>query len=223
MQNRGKKFFSIFITILVIIILALVGFLAYYFISNYIILKEAENAVDIFEEEVEQEPILDENIIEETPTPTPTTPNTPSQGTNGTSTRRTTSTYRGYNMVGTLQIPKTKVKAPIVDKVTPSSISAAVGILYGNGLNEVGNTVLVAHNYRNGTFFSNNKNLVNGDKIYVTDGSGRKIEYTIYNTYITSDMDFAYATRNTNGKREISLSTCTTDASKRLVIWAKEN
>lgn len=223
MQNRGKKFFSIFITILVIIILALVGFLAYYFISNYIILKEAENAVDIFEEEVEQEPILDENIIEETPTPTPTTPNTPSQGTNGTSTRRTTSTYRGYNMVGTLQIPKTKVKAPIVDKVTPSSISAAVGILYGNGLNKVGNTVLVAHNYRNGTFFSNNKNLVNGDKIYVTDGSGRKIEYTIYNTYITSDMDFAYATRNTNGKREISLSTCTTDASKRLVIWAKEN
>lgn len=220
MQSKGKKFFSIFITILVIIILALVGFLAYYFISNYIILKEAEDAVDIFEEEVEQEPILDENIVEEAPTST--TPNIPSQGTNGTSTKRTTSTYRGYNMVGTLQIPKTKVKAPIVDKVTPKSISAAVGILYGNGLNEVGNTVFVAHNYRNGTFFSNNKKLVNGDKIYVTDSSGRKIEYTIYNTYITSDMDFAYATRNTNGKREISLSTCTTDASKRLVIWAKE-
>lgn len=220
MQSRGKKFFSIFITILVIIILALVGFLAYYFISNYIILKEAEDAVDIFEEEVEQEPILDENIVEEAPTST--TQNIPSQGTNGTSTKRTTSTYRGYNMVGTLQIPKTKVKAPIVDKVTPKSISAAVGILYGNGLNEVGNTVFVAHNYRNGTFFSNNKKLVNGDKIYVTDSSGRKIEYTIYNTYITSDMDFAYATRNTNGKREISLSTCTTDASKRLVIWAKE-
>ena len=138
-------------------------------------------------------------------------------------TRRTTSSYRGYNMIGTIQIPKTKVKAPVVDKVTVKSISAAVGILYGPGLNEVGNTVLVAHNYRNGTFFSNNKKLVIGDKIYITDATGRKIEYNVYNTYTTSDMDFSYATRDTNGKREISLSTCTTDASKRLVIWAREN
>lgn len=53
--------------------------------------------------------------------------------------------------------------------------------------------------------------------------AGRKVEYTIYNTYITGEMDFSYATRNTDGKREISLSTCTTDASKRLVIWAKES
>lgn len=85
-----------------------------------------------------------------------------------------------------------------------------------------GNTVLVAHNYRNGTFFSNNKNLVNGDKIYITDSAGITIEYTIYNTYLTSDTDFSYATRDTKGKREISLSTCTTDSKKRLVIWAKE-
>ncbi len=60
-----------------------------------------------------------------------------------------------------------------------------------------GNTVLVAHNYRNGTFFSNNKKLAIGDKIYITDNTGRKIEYTIYNTYTTSDSDFSYATRDT--------------------------
>lgn len=36
-------------------------------------------------------------------------------------------------------------------------------------------------------------------------------------------MDFSYATRDTQGKREISLSTCTTDPSKRLVIWARES
>lgn len=220
MQSKGKRAFSIFITILVIIILCLVGFLAYYYITNYIILKEAENAVEVFEEEVTNlsEEIIDqENIIqEETPT------NTQTQTSNNTSSGNV-STYRGYNMVGTIQIPKTKLKAPIVDKVTTKSISAAVGILYGSGLNKVGNTVLVSHNYRNGTFFSNNKNLVIGDKIYITDTSGQKIEYTIYNTYTTSDMDFSYATRDTNGKREISLSTCTTDPSKRLVIWARAN
>ena len=72
------------------------------------------------------------------------------------------------------------------------------------------------------TFFSNNKLLQVGDKIYITDVTGTKVEYSIYKTYTTSDMDFSYATRDTNGKREISLSTCTTDASKRLVIWARE-
>lgn len=217
MQSKGKKFFSIFITILVVIILSLVGYLAYYYITNYLLLKEAEEAVEVFEEQVEnipEEPIEQENVVQEE------TPTTPVQTTNKTSNKNA-STYRGYNMVGTIQIPKTKVKVPIVDKVTTKSISAAVGILYGSGLNEVGNTVLVAHNYRNGTFFSNNKKLAIGDKIYITDSTGTKIEYTIYKTYTTSDMDFSYATRDTEGKREISLSTCTTDASKRLVIWAR--
>ena len=217
MQNKGKKFFSIFITILVVIILSLVGYLAYYYITNYLVLKEAEEAVEVFEEQVEnipEEPVEQENVVQEE------TPTTPVQTTNKTSSKNV-STYRGYNMVGTIQIPKTKVKVPIVDKVTTKSISAAVGILYGSGLNEVGNTVLVAHNYRNGTFFSNNKKLAIGDKIYITDSTGTKIEYTIYKTYTTSDMDFSYATRDTEGKREISLSTCTTDASKRLVIWAR--
>ena len=222
-MNKGKRAFSIIIGILIVIILGIVGFLAYYFITNYLVLKEAEEAVDSFEEIVEELP--KENVIENTvvePQNNQTVTTTQNKTTTS-GTRRTTSSYRGYNMIGTIQIPKTKVKAPVVDKVTVKSISAAVGILYGPGLNEVGNTVLVAHNYRNGTFFSNNKKLVIGDKIYITDATGRKIEYNVYNTYTTSDMDFSYATRDTTGKREISLSTCTTDASKRLVIWAREN
>ena len=220
-MDKGKRAFSIIIGILIVIILVIVGFLAYYFITNYLVLKEAEDAVDSFEEIVEELP--EEHIIENVEVEPQNNQTVTANKTTTSGTRRTTSSYRGYNMIGTIQIPKTKVKAPVVDKVTVKSISAAVGILYGPGLNEVGNTVLVAHNYRNGTFFSNNKKLVIGDKIYITDATGRKIEYNVYNTYTTSDMDFSYATRDTNGKKEISLSTCTTDASKRLVIWAREN
>lgn len=220
MQNKGKKFFSIFITILIIAVLALVGYLTYYYVSNYLILKEAEEAVENFEQEVKAIAVEIQDIEEQ---PLEQVPNKEPTQTSINRNKTYSSRYRGYDIVGTIQIPKTKVKAPIVDKVTPSSISAAVGILYGTGLNEVGNTVLVAHNYRNGTFFSNNKKLVIGDKIYITDAMGRKIEYTIYNTYITSDSDFTYATRDTQGKKEISMSTCTTDVSKRLVIWAREN
>ena len=127
------------------------------------------------------------------------------------------------SVIGTIQILISIVIAAIVDKVTTTSITAAAAVLYGPGLNEVGNTVIVAHNYRNGTFFSNNKKLVIGDKVYITDSTGRKIEYTIYKTYLASETEFDYATRDTAGKREISLSTCTTDPTKRLVIWAKES
>lgn len=221
MNSGGKKFFNILMIIVGIIMFILIAYLAYYYISGYIAIKEAEEAVEIFETEVgarENDKIIveisDENkvqneIIQE---PSP----------NNTTTSPKTTKYKGYSVIGTIQIPRTNVKIPIVDKVTPSSITASAAMLYGTGLNEIGNTVIVAHNYRNGTFFSNNKKLANGDKIYITDSKGNKIEYEIYNTYITSDTDFEYATRNTNGKREISLSTCTTDASKRLVIWAKE-
>lgn len=223
-MRKGKIFFNIVITITILTLIFFVGYIAYYYISKYLALKEAEKAVDEFENDVIVVAIDDEentqNIIqEETPTNQAT-----SQPTNQGTVNKTTSkvTYKGYSMIGTIQIPKTKVKAPIVDKVTVNSISAAVGTLYGPGVNQIGNTVLVAHNYRNGTFFSNNKKLVVGDKIYITDTTGKKVEYIIYKTYLTDEMDFSYATRNTNGKREISLSTCTTDASKRLVIWAKE-
>lgn len=218
-MQKGKKFFNIIIIITTIALISVIGYLAYYYISNYIALKEAEKAVDEFENEVIVVAIEDEenkqNEVQDEQTPQ----------TNQGTTNKTTSkvSYKGYSMIGTIQIPKTKVKAPIVDKVTTSSITSAAAVLYGPGLNEVGNTVIVAHNYRNGTFFSNNKKLVVGDKVYITDITGRKIEYTIYKTYLANETEFDYATRNTNGKREISLSTCTTDPTKRLVIWAKES
>lgn len=221
-MQKGKIFFNIIIIITIIALISIIGYISYYYISNYIALKEAEKAVDEFENNVMVVAIEDEEILGEGQTETSSTQETPTTNKSATNKTNSTTTYKGYSMIGTIQIPKTKVKAPIVDKVTVNSISAAVATLYGPGLNQIGNTVLVAHNYRNGTFFSNNKNLVIGDKIYITDQTGQKIEYSIYKTYTTSDTDFSYATRDTNGKREISLSTCTTDASKRLVIWARE-
>ena len=219
MQNKGKLFFNIIITITIIALLGIGIYIAYYYISNYLAVKEAEEAVDEFEKRVIVVAIEEENSNQEAQT---TEIDGNYDDTEQTSTSRYTSSYRGYSMIGTMQIPKTKIKVPIVDKVTPSSIAAAVGVLYGPGPNEIGNTVYAAHNYRNGTFFSNNKNLVEGDKIYITDGDGIKLEYTIYNVYTTDANDFSYATRNTEGNREISLSTCTNDPAERLVIWAIE-
>ena len=127
-----------------------------------------------------------------------------------------------YEVMGTIEIPKTGIKYPVLERVTVRSIEIAVAIAYGPGLNETGNTVIYGHNYRNGLFFSDNKRLSNGDKIYITDKYGEKITYEIYNIYQTTANDATYFTRDTEGRREISLQTCTDSGDGRIVIWAVE-
>lgn len=222
MQKKGNVFFNIIIIITVVALLGVGGYAAYYNISNMMAVQEAEQAVEEFEKNVIVVAIdnKDENTVQIQQT---TEEDDDDEEEETPRTRSYSTTYRGYNMVGTMQIPGIKIKVPIVDKVTINSIAAAVGVLYGPGPNEIGNTVYAAHNYRNGTFFSDNKYLEIGDKIYITDGDGDTQEYTINNIYETDANDFAYATRNTHGKREISLTTCTTDPNVRLIIWAVES
>lgn len=129
--------------------------------------------------------------------------------------------YEGYEMKGKISIPKTGCEYPILSEVTKRSLEVAVAILYGPGLNEPGNTVIVGHNYRNGMFFSNNSKLAIGDLIYITSAT-ETVTYEIYNIYQTSPDEASYMKRDTGGAREISLSTCTNDSSQRLIIWAKE-
>ena len=131
--------------------------------------------------------------------------------------------FNGYVVAGTIEIPATKLSCPVLSKAeySKSALETSVVEIYGPGLNQVGNTTIVRHNYRNGTFFSNNKKLNNGDKIYITDLDGNRVSYTIYNKYEGSDTESDYMTRDTNGAREISLSTCTDDSKARLIIWAK--
>ena len=141
--------------------------------------------------------------------------------TTGGNTSSNKLTYKGYAVNGKIEIPRIDLEYPILE-ATVDTIMVAVGFIYGPGLNEVGNNVIIGHNFRDGRFFSNNDKLSIGDKIYITDLSNRRLEYKITKKYITDANDFSYAVRDTKGKREISLSTCTDDVSGRLVIWAEE-
>ena len=134
-----------------------------------------------------------------------------------------------YEIIGTIEIPKTKLKSAILNEVTKRSIEIAVGKMYTTGgLNQPGNTVIYGHNYRNNLFFSKNDELSNGDKIYILDQDGNKVTYEIYNKFITTSTDTSFYTRtsqDTGGKAEITLSTCTDDASttdRSLIIQATE-
>ena len=82
---------------------------------------------------------------------------------------------------------------------------------------------IVGHNYRNSQFFSKVPDLANGDIIEITDIFGETIQYEVYDKYIVNESDTTCTSQLTNGKREITLITCT-DASdeNRVIVKAKE-
>lgn len=221
---KNSKYNKVLTVILVIVILGIIGLLVYMGIDYYRKSQETSESDEILGQ-------LDDYLNEEGGTGVLPGGNTniinvpvnevvPNNTTGGGTTNQQL-TYKGYAVNGKIEIPRIDLEYPILE-ATVDTIQVAVGFLYGPGLNEVGNNVIIGHNFRDGRFFANNDKLSIGDKIYITDLSNRRVEYEITKKYITDANDFSYAVRDTNGKREISLSTCTDDVSGRLIIWAAE-
>lgn len=222
-ESKYSKVLTIILIIVIIAIIGLLGFLGYDYYQNYVITKDTTDFVDNFQGEVAggEEPSGDNNTTDPNENVGSANPfeqikDAPSSG--STSTQKT---YKGFGVLGTMEIPAINFKYPVLEKVTKKSIETAVAFLYGTGLNQSGNSVIIGHNYRNGLFFSNNKKLNIGDKIYVTDNNGNRVTYTIYNKFETTPEDTSFYQRNTGGKPEITLSTCTDDSSARLIILAR--
>ena len=215
-ESKYSKVLTVILVIVIIAIIGLLGFLAYDYYQNYMITKDTSEYVDNFQGEVEDGEANDNSIAD-----TDGNPLDNIEDSNTTSSSTTKKTYKGFGVVGTMEIPATDFKYPILEKVTKKSIETAVAFLYGSGINQPGNSVIIGHNYRNGLFFSNNKKLNIGVKIYITDNDGKKLTYTIYNKFETTPEDTSFYQRDTGGKAEVTLSTCTDDSSARLIICAK--
>lgn len=224
-NNKYSNVLTVLLIIVIIAILGLIAYLGYDIFRKYYIDKDAQDFMERYEEQMNNTNISDTtNTANDDTTNAYIDPGTdtqkPNNGSSGSNSNKYT--YKGFGVLGTIEIPKTGIKYPVLDKVTIKSLEASVAYYYGPGLNEIGNTTISGHNYRNGAFFGKNKKLANGDLIYITDNSGKKVKYTIYNIYTTSSNDGDYLTRDTNGKREISLTTCTDDSKGRLIVWARE-
>lgn len=233
-KNKYSNFLTIFLVIIIIVILVIASVIIVKVIQNNQDEKEKKKILASLQDGSEDDnndqnnQTDDENnstiedFINGAPIENNTNENTGSGDGSGT-TRRKTVFYKEYPVVGYIKIPKTKVEYPVLLDVSPGALDTAVGIMYPNNptLNTPGNILIIGHNYRNGKFFSNNKNLVVGDKIQVTDLLGKTLTYTIYEILTLPDTDTSYVTRDTGGKIEISLSTCTDDGSGRLVILAR--
>lgn len=217
-NGKYGKVLTVVMVVVIIAILVLLGFLGFDMYNKYFTKKGANEALEQFEKQVvqNQQNTVDGNV---TPNinPEATVDNTVEN--NGELKKVQ---YKGFNVAGKIEIPKIKLSYPILEKTTEQSIEYSVAILTGPGLNKVGNTVIIGHNYRNGLFFSDLKKVELNDKIYITDETGERKEYTIYNKYETTPEDADYLIRDTAGNREITLQTCTDDVQNRLIIWARE-
>lgn len=224
-DKKYNKVLTVILVIVVIVIFALLGFWGYETYKKYFQEKDKDQALNEFDNTFISGNIISGNILNQNGTNETgnfTIAGNEVANNNGGSSENKVVTYKGFTVVGKIEIPEIDLEYPVLERVTKSSLEVSVGVLMGPGLNQVGNTVIAGHNYRNGTFFSRNKELKNGDEIYITDTSGNRVKYIIYNVYNTSADDAEYMTRDTAGKREISLSTCTDDSKYRLIIWAKE-
>jgi len=194
MFNRSKygKLLKIVLIILVVAIIGLITVGGYRMYNSYYIVTGAEEAVSKFEQAIQ----AGGNI---------------------------TTKYKEFTVIGTIQIPDIDLKYPILQENTTKALETSTVLMYSaQGLNNEGNTVIMGHNYRNGTMFSNLSKLTKGDYIYITDTTGRKVKYEIYSIYEAEENENSYITRKIEGKKEISLVTATNDSKLRTIILAKE-
>lgn len=129
--------------------------------------------------------------------------------------------------VATINIPKIGVNYPILkgetgsEQETEALLKSSPTEFWGNGANKVGNFCIVGHNYRNKKFFSKVPILENGDIVEITTGN-ETVQYSVYNKYVVDPADVSCTSQKTNGKREITLITCTDDSKQRVIVKARE-
>lgn len=223
-ESKYSKILTIILVVVIVAIIILLGFLAYDYINKFSSTKQASDFVEDYQgnittSEEDNTNNSQENVTLDSTNEVPIT----DSSTSGSSTGK--KKYKGYTVVGTMKIPAINLEYPIFEEITTKALETGLIALYPNGdnINQVGNTVIIGHNYRNGMFFSNLKKLSNGAKIYIKDFRGTTLTYEVYNKFEAAATDTSFYTRDTNGLAEITLSTCT-DASndQRTILFAKQ-
>ena len=218
-ESKYSKVLTVILVVVIVAILGLLGFLGYDWYQKYFLENDALAFVENYTDEADnkkENTVPEDNTAATNPIDSIERTNTVS-GSSGNEMPK----YKGFNVVGTIEIPAIDLHYPILEKVNKSTLETSVAFLYGAGINQVGNSVIAGHNYRNGLFFSNNKKLNIGDTIYITDNSKNRLTYKIYDKFETTPEDASFYSRDTGGVPEVTLTTCNDDSSRRLIIFAR--
>lgn len=122
--------------------------------------------------------------------------------------------------IAKIQIEKLDLDLSVLSEWNYKALEISVCKFIGPEPNEPGNFVIIGHNYKNGAHFGRLSLLDNGDLIDLTDLSGRKKTYEVYEklTIESDEIDKL----STNETYSVTLVTCTSKGKLRLVIKCKE-
>lgn len=130
--------------------------------------------------------------------------------------------YKGYKIAAKLEIPKIELETYILNTYSEKSLNISATKFWGANPNNQGNFCVAGHNAQNKNMFSNLRELKIGDTLWVTDNEIGKVEYEIYDIYTVKPEDVSCLSQKTEGRKEITLITCTSDSKKRIIVKAKE-
>lgn len=233
-QNNSKKEISIPLFIpLLIIIISIIVFVNFSNSHSTVVASTDQGAVETnSQNKSETEEIVE---MEEEILPTPTnevveevTEPTTSNETQSATPKTATYTVNGeqYTVVGVLNIPSLNIEYPILSETSTQLLKVSLNKYWGANPNEVGNMVVVGHNYKNNKFFSNLSKIQLGEIVKITDLAGKTLDYKVYDTYVIDPYDNSCTSQLTDGKTEITLITChyengSNHATKRFVVKAR--
>lgn len=193
-----KKIYNIILIILALILLVVISIIAFKRINNQIKEKELINTVADIKVKLEE---IKESENDE----------------------KTITKYKGYDIVGIIEIPKINIEYPIINQTSDETMALSITKFLGNNVNDIGNFTMAGHNYFDGTMFSNTNKLNIEDTIKMTDLDGKTIEYKVFDKYIIDPNDVKCVQSVKENTREITLITCINGRNNRLVVKAREN
>lgn len=197
--NKEKLFNAIIILIVILLYISV----ALFIYSNFRERKRQEMANGIIDKVDEQ---IKDNANESNPV------------------EEITLSYDGFNytVLGKIRIKKINIYQPILKENTKKAYDSSVVKISGPNLNENGNVSIGGHNYMRGNFFIKINRLVNGDKITITDLTGKEIDYIVYEYGVTTIDDASYLAQPINrDEKIITLVTCTKGGKERYYVKAR--
>lgn len=127
-----------------------------------------------------------------------------------------------YYVEATLTIESLGIEYPVFSDTSEELLKKSINKLWGPNPNEVGNYVIIGHNYKNGSMFGKLPKIKIGDTFELKDIKGRERTYQVYDKYEIDPTDVACTSQLTNGKTEVTLITCNSNGKKRIVVKATQ-
>lgn len=220
LKKKRKTYKRIF-ALCIILIMVLT---CYYIIEEYDKNKKEQISRSILEQmgdttTVEEQVIvvsLDDNSDEEVPIiemPSVTT---------GPISSEIVADGQSYETEAILDYPKLDISYPVLSEESDELLKISLNKYWGPNPNKIGNYCIVGHNYKSGKMFGKLNMAEIGDEVKLTDLLGNVVTYSVYNKYVIEPTDLSCTSQLTDGKRELTLITCTNYGQDRLVVKARE-